>query len=102
MIFMSTKLMDVLKQFQSIIVTNKQIETYETWKNYYKKIPGQFERVSRNCSCAGVFKSLNPIFAGRKNGFGVWNIGFSWSKVKLDTMFSNSQTHTCDNVEFGE
>ena len=25
--------------------------------------PGQLERVSKNCSCAGVFKSRNPIFA---------------------------------------
>ena len=67
MIFMSTKLMDVLKEFQSIIVTNKQIITYmEHGKIIIKRTPGQFERVSRNCSCAGVFKSLNPIFAGRK------------------------------------
>ena len=28
--------------------------------------PGQFDSVSRNCSCAGVFKSLKPIFAENK------------------------------------
>ena len=29
--------------------------------------PGQFDSVSRNCSCAGVFKSLKPIFAENKH-----------------------------------
>ena len=44
-----------------IIMTQSDLNILETGTIIVR--PGQLERVSRNCSCAGVFKSRNPIFA---------------------------------------